>query len=425
MKKHVLIATLAFSAAWAFGQSQPSPTISTEGTEPHRVQVDADTALALVVQKTPIIYPDAARKANIQGRVVLRVVTGYSGDVKEVTIISGDPSLGQSAAATVKQWKYKPYLVEGSPAEMETQVSINFQINVPPPAVTPPLGRFGDDAYSNDFFNIFYPLSRDWVRETDLMRSKIASEGNSQGTYVLLAEVHIPQDTDPLRADSSFVVQAVNRPGASPSEDCSQYLQAVATNLHSQKAGQQKGEVTQFTVAGHDFYRGNFEYSHGVDHGTVLCTSMKDYMVRWHIVGWSKQAIEIAVSTLKSMTPAPPATMVASPTTSPAPQENGISQGTPVKVRVSPGVSTGLLIKKVQPVYPPEARYARIQGSVVMRAVINKAGDVADLEVISGPIELVVSAVNAVRKWKYRPYLLNGEPVAVQTQIVVNYALQL
>ena len=87
-------------------------------------------------------------------------------------------------------------------------------------------------------------------------------------------------------------------------------------------------------------------------------------------------------------------------------------------------MSTGLLIKKVTPDYPPEAKYAHIQGSVVVRATINRTGDVADLEVISGPIELVVSAVNAVRKWKYRPYLLNGNPVAVETQIVVNYALQ-
>ncbi len=84
-----------------------------------------------------------------------------------------------------------------------------------------------------------------------------------------------------------------------------------------------------------------------------------------------------------------------------------------------------MLIKKVTPVYPTDAKYAHIQGTVRLRAVINKTGDVVDLEVMSGPIELVVSAVNAVRKWKYRPYLLMGEPVAVQTEIVVNYALSL
>jgi outer membrane biosynthesis protein TonB len=58
-----------------------------------------------------------------------------------------------------------------------------------------------------------------------------------------------------------------------------------------------------------------------------------------------------------------------------------------------------------------------------MGAVINKTGDMVDLELISGPLELVVSAVNVVRKWKYKPYLLKGQPVEVQTQIVVNYTL--
>jgi hypothetical protein len=58
-----------------------------------------------------------------------------------------------------------------------------------------------------------------------------------------------------------------------------------------------------------------------------------------------------------------------------------------------------------------------------MSAVISEAGDVVDLEVIDGPIELAVSAVNAVRLWKYRSYSLNGTPVKVLTEIVVNYAL--
>jgi len=58
-----------------------------------------------------------------------------------------------------------------------------------------------------------------------------------------------------------------------------------------------------------------------------------------------------------------------------------------------------------------------------MSAVISKTGDVVDLEVIEGPIELVVSAVNAVRQWKYRPYVLKGEPIEVDTQLTVNYTL--
>jgi TonB family protein len=416
MKELVLIASLVFSATWAFGQSQPStPTSPPAAAASHRVQVDADTASALVLQKAPINYPDAARNAGVHGTVVLRVVISYSGDVQEVTVVSGDPALAQAAADAVKQWKYKPYLVEGSPAEMETQVGVNFQIKAPVQPAVPPPGTFRDNAYSNDYFGIYYPLSRDWVRETDLVRSKLASEGDIPGTYVLLAAVHIPQDAAPLRADSSFTVLAANRSGA---QDCRQYLEIAASRVQSQREGKQKGDVSQFTIAGHDFYRADFEYRQGISHRTFLCASIKDYMLHWNIIGWSKQAIETAVSTLDSMASSPPTTPAES---KPTPTED---QHLPTKVRVPPGMSTGLLIKKVTPDYPPEAKYAHIQGSVVVRATINRTGDVADLEVISGPIELVVSAVNAVRKWKYRPYLLNGNPVAVETQIVVNYALQ-
>ncbi len=412
-----LIALLMFSGVWAFSQLPSSPP-SPIPTAPRRVLVDAVTASTLITQKSPLKYPDAAIKAGIQGTVVLKVVTSYSGDVEEVTVVSGDPTLTQAAVEAVKHWKYKPYLTEGSPAEMETQVNIDFRVKPRPQPAAPPLGRFRDNGYSNDYFDILYPLSRDWVGETDLMRSKLAAEGNTQGTYVLLAELHIPQDTDSLRADSSFTVFAVSRPGGASSQECRQYLETVASELRSQKEGQQKGDVTQVTIAGHGFYRGDFEYRHGVDHRTFLCTAIKDYLLQWTIVGWSKQAIETAVSTLNSITNLPP-TMPSDPVPSPP-----VDQRPPLKVRVSSGVSTGLLIKKVVPTYPPEARQARIQGSVVMRAHISRTGDIVDLEIISGPGELAVSAVNAVRKWKYRPYLLKGEPVSVETQIVVNYALQ-
>ena len=95
----------------------------------------------------------------------------------------------------------------------------------------------------------------------------------------------------------------------------------------------------------------------------------------------------------------------------------------PVRVKVAPRVTSGLILKKVQPIYPEQARRARIQGAVVMSAVISKSGQIADLEVLDGAIELVVSAVNAVRQWKYRPYVVNGEPVEVDTSVTVYYTL--
>jgi protein TonB len=96
----------------------------------------------------------------------------------------------------------------------------------------------------------------------------------------------------------------------------------------------------------------------------------------------------------------------------------------PSRIRVSQGVTEGNLIRKVQPNYPPLAKTARIQGQVILHALISKAGNIENLEVVSGHPMLVQSALDAVRQWKYKPYVLNGEPVAVDTTITVNFNLQ-
>jgi len=96
---------------------------------------------------------------------------------------------------------------------------------------------------------------------------------------------------------------------------------------------------------------------------------------------------------------------------------------TPQRVRVSLGVSQGLLIKKVTPNYPPLARQARIQGQVLLQAEISKEGTIQNLQLISGHPMLAPAAIEAVKQWRYKPYLLNGEPVAVETQVVVNFSL--
>lgn len=96
---------------------------------------------------------------------------------------------------------------------------------------------------------------------------------------------------------------------------------------------------------------------------------------------------------------------------------------TPQRVRVSSGVQQGLLVRRVQPTYPPLARQARIQGTVLLQAQISKDGSIENLTLLSGHPMLAPAAIEAVKQWKYRPYLLNGEPVEVETQIQVNFTL--
>jgi periplasmic protein TonB len=100
-----------------------------------------------------------------------------------------------------------------------------------------------------------------------------------------------------------------------------------------------------------------------------------------------------------------------------------VARATPGKVRVSSGVSTGLLLTQIQPVYPAIAKAAGVQGTVVMEAVISKTGRIESLRAVSGPAMLRPAALEAVQAARYQPYKLNGEATEVETTITVNFRL--
>ena len=91
------------------------------------------------------------------------------------------------------------------------------------------------------------------------------------------------------------------------------------------------------------------------------------------------------------------------------------------RVRLSQGVSQGLLIKRVPPKYPANALANHIRGTVLIEATINKDGNVVNPKAVNGDPTLAAAALDAVRQWRYKPYYLDGEPVEVQTQITINF----
>ena len=225
---------------------------------PQRVEVAAWQISGLIVKKVAPVYPPMARKARIQGTVILRVQIGKSGSVDSIQVVSGHPTLVPAAIEAVKQWEYKPYLLNGEPVDVETRVTLNFTIAGNPPAE----GVVGD------------------------------------------------------------------APGGIP-------------------PGVQGGVISNVPVE---------------------------------------------------------------------PDRPGV-------VRVSQGVMAGLLVSKVAPDYPADAKQARIQGTVVMRVIVDKEGNVANIQLISGHPILAPAAIDAVKQWKYRPFLLNGMPVEIETQVTVNFTL--
>jgi len=107
----------------------------------------------------------------------------------------------------------------------------------------------------------------------------------------------------------------------------------------------------------------------------------------------------------------------------------GIGTGPPVVVRAAPkgpikvstGTMSGYWLAKPDPVYPPIAKAAHVQGAVILHATISKQGTIENVQVVTGPPMLVNSAVDAVKRWRSRPYILDGDPTEVETTITVNF----
>jgi len=133
----------------------------------------------------------------------------------------------------------------------------------------------------------------------------------------------------------------------------------------------------------------------------------------------SPQQIELPALVNLPDAGAPAASTRVEPESKPA--QDAAVPAPPATIKVPQGVAQGALIHKVSPEYPAAARSARIQGSVVMNAIIGTDGTIQQLQLIKGNPLLVNAAMEAVKKWQYRPYLLDGKPAEVETTITVNF----
>jgi TonB family protein len=239
---------------------------------------------------------------------------------------------------------------------------------------------------------------------------------------ILLAAVFMPKSD--LSATSPFFSLRAYR---QPATDCKKNLEAMIANFQDKK-DKPEGGVEEFSAAGREYFRVNWRG--GGRHQCVICTNANGHLLVWNAGAPNEKGLDKIVATLNSITVLPQRSAAESAQS--AGQKNVEAEGMPSKppiaqperVKAASGVTTGLLIRKVNPIYPQDARAAYIQGTVVLRAEISKAGDITDLELVDGPIELAGYAVAAVRQWKYTPYLLMGQPVIVDTQVQVNYQLR-
>jgi TonB family protein len=273
-------------------------------------------------------------------------------------------------------------------------------------------------------FGLVYPLSNDWIRATKLARRKVESSSPAPNYDVLLAAVYVPKSD--MSGNSPFFSLYAYR---QPATDCKKSFEAAIASSQGKK-DQPEGDVQVFSAAGRDYFRINFARGNGGHHHCMICTAANGHLLLWNASASNEKGLDTIVATLDSITSLPQRSETesapsAGPTTGKAEDATSNADAAhPERVKILGGITQGLLIKRVTPFYPADARNAYIQGTVVLQAQISKEGNITNLELLDGPIELAGSAVAAVRQWKYRPFLLMGQPVAVDTQIQVNYELR-
>ena len=368
--------TIHVEFADASGAAEPSDSSSQSP-----VPIPHEKMGGHIVRKVPPIYPPLARQARIQGTVILRVIIDKAGSVSSTQLVSGHPMLAPAAVEAVKQWRYVPYELNGETVEVETDVQINFKLaDDPPPSSVP------------------YAPNDEPVAPSVLMGGVVSG---------IISSVPIK----PLAGER--VSEAVLRPRRIQKVDPIYPGVAVQSYIH--------GTVVLDVRVNSS---GSVDEVARISGPPTLVPAAIEAVKQWKYSPYVKDGVAISVvSTVRlnfSLEENESSGAVSEP---PAFEETGPRIALPQRIRVSAGVSSGLLVKKVAPEYPPDARAALVQGVVVLSATIDKQGNVSKLELVSGDTMLAPAAMEAVRQWKYRPYLLNGEAVEVETTIQVNFVL--
>lgn len=301
----------------------------------------------------------------------------------------------------------------------------------------PESGSIVRGVYVNEFLGFSYPIPEGWQIDdkTEDNDGKVKAVLFPGGGLILLM---IDQHTG-APFFNRIVLSALD------ARSLSVDTQGFVSKFVRAQLGRGGTELVRDSIpaefVGKHFFREDYKESstRGAVYKAFVCTKFRGYFLGWTLVAGSLSELEEAVKSLQHISfreDKPSSTDETAEVTGIVPGSGpaGVIGGVPgsvtrsnqmqsVRVRVSQGVSQAFLITKVQPRYPDDARQGRIQGSVVLKAEIDKNGSVEDLILVSGHPLLAPAAIEAVKQWKYKPYLLNGQPVGVETQITVAFQL--
>jgi protein TonB len=290
--------------------------------------------------------------------------------------------------------------------------------NAPSTALRYDTGTLGQGRYANQCLGFTYVIPEGWDVSMIVGRDGRAKHLPDGGLALLAIQQHT--DAPP---SNMIVLTAHDATGQPQSTE-----DFVKNAVHSEVSGHAEGrelirEPFPVEYGGKKFFRSDYKqsFSNGVNSFmSILETKFRGYYIGASLVAGSEEALDKATDSLGRTTfldDQPNPACVAG-------EEASAVRKAP-RVRVSEGVAKALLEKRVQPLYPEEARHHLIQGDVVLKVVIASSGDVSEIFVVHGDPMLAAPAKDAVKQWKFKPYLLNNQPAEVETQITVSFTLGL
>lgn len=283
-------------------------------------------------------------------------------------------------------------------------------------------GTVSNGVYSNECLGFSFPVPSGWQIEGQVVGTSIKATHSSAKDLLLL---FLFPHAEKLPIGRIVLTARGAEPQTSTARDF------VSNSVKAQLAAHEGRELIRdaFTVeyGTKEFFRSDYKLS-SIEAGhspymAYVYTKFRGYLIGETIAASSQEALDQFANSLQQISfredQVNPNCVVAG---------DGMPGGAtgaarPMRVRVSEGVSKAMLIKKVPPEYPADARQAHIEGQVVMQVEIDQQGNIQDVKLVSGHPLLAPSALEAVKQWKYKPYLLNGQPVNVESQVVVNFTL--
>jgi TonB family protein len=362
LMKNLAGSTRQVSISFSLPASAPSeaPAAAAAGVGTAVYSVGGGVAAPVLLYRKEPEYTEEARKARVSGTVQLYVEIDPSGTPTNIQVQRGlGLGLDEKAVEAVQQWRFKPGYKDGKPVSVVANVSVSFKLLDSPVAPGVAAGVAGGSA-TGVLGGIVG--SAPATVTTSGSTSRIAWVGRT------IKAINVYGLSDEARAD--LLAQLPVHEGDTVSSDLLENVNRVA-----------KGFDEHLSVS-------------------ATTTGTNEAILQIVAPGW-----------VRTVAPSMPAASASGSATPPA------------TIKVGANVQQNMLLSQQPPVYPLLAKQAGIQGVVKLSATIAKDGTMQHLEVISGHPLLITAAMEAVRQWVYKPTLLNGQPVEVQTEINVTFTL--